>query len=402
MNLSKIQHWALFFFFFSINFEVWDPFNTGGFFSISKLTGILYLLTILPDIKQFLEIKYIKKVLSPIWFFFILLTVISLLNINSVSSSFFDFSVFQNIFLFWILINHERKVPGILIRGFFAFAMGSIFLSILYYYNIGVEYEAGRVSLFGDNENTIGMRMSISVIILLVTIVHNPLRLKKTRFLLIVAIPIMLKLLAESGSRVAFISFALMFILGTILYKTKKTWYKLIVLMFGSALFIFVIQYLLSSEIIFLRLMHTVEEGNLAGRDVIWQGIIPLIQENPIFGVGKTGYAAYSKQVFHQLSSPHNVFIEITCYTGIVGLFTYLLFIYRAALLSWKTYKIKKEYLSILLFIPILGYLLSGQILVNKIGWVIFAYAIGNGAFNSLNYINKSELVGLKREQLNK
>ena len=398
--LTKVQNIALYLFFFSINFEVWDPFNTGGFFSVSKLTGLIYFLTILPDIKQFLDTKFIKPVLIPVWLFFVLLTVISLLNINPISSSFFDFSIFQNLLLFWILINHERRVPGILTRGLFSFALGSIALSLFYNFGIGVEYTSGRVSLFGDNENTIGMRMSISVIIFLITSVQNPFRLKKIRFLLIAAIPLMLKLMAESGSRVAFISFVLMFTGGVLLIKTKKTWYKVFVLVFGGILFAVIIQYVLSSEVLMVRLLKASEEGDLAGRDIIWQKIIPLIKDNPIFGVGKTGYVAYSKQVFYEPSSPHNVIIEILSYTGIVGLIAYLLFVIRSFLFGLKAYKFRKKILPLLLLIPMAGYLLSGQILTNKLGWVIFGYATASGAFLPLEYIRMLKIRMLKIKRL--
>jgi len=390
MNLEKFQRWALYLFFFSINFEIWDPFNTGGFFSVSKLTGIIYFLTVIPHYKQFFLTSYIKPIIVPIWIFFGWLTIISLSNINSVSSYFFDFSIFLNILLFWILINHERKVPGILARGLFSFALGSIALSLYYYFGFGVEYEyyGGRLSLFGDNANIIGMRMSISVIILMFTIVQNPFYLNKIRFLLIAAIPLMLKLMAETGSRVAFISFVLMFSLGVLLIKTKKTWHKLIVLAFGGILFTVIIQYVTDSATLMYRLLSTYETGDLAGRDIIWQDIIPLIKENPIFGVGITGYADYTQQFFRATPSPHNVIIEVLSYTGILGLFTYLLFVFRSCIFGWKAYKYKRAILPLLLLIPVVGLLFSGQILVNKIGWGIFGYATASGAFLPLEYIN--------------
>ena len=49
--IKQVQRFALYLFFFSINFEVWDPFNTDGFFSVSKLTGLIYLFTIIPQIR---------------------------------------------------------------------------------------------------------------------------------------------------------------------------------------------------------------------------------------------------------------------------------------------------------------------------------------------------------------
>lgn len=386
MNLKKAQCLALYLFLFSINFEVFNPFGSSGSFSVSKLTGIIYLLTIIPHYKEFISISHIKSVLTPLWIFFGILTIISLININSVSSSFFDFSIFQNIIMMLILINHNQKVPNILNKGLLSFAIGSIALSIFYYFGIGVEYSTeGRVMLFKDNENTVGMRMSISIIILLFNIFQNPLNIGKSRFFILASFPLMVKLLTESGSRIAFLTLVVMFSIGTFLFKTEKKIYKLFVVLLSGILIFLIIQYVFSNEVFMTRILLTTESGDIAGRDIIWQKLFPLIIENPFFGVGKTGYVEYSQQVFNFVQSPHNVIFEILCYTGFVGLFSYLLFVFRSAIISIKAYKYRHEFLPLLLFIPIAGYLLSGQILNNKIGWVIFAFAIAEGTFIRLN-----------------
>jgi O-antigen ligase len=102
-----------------------------------------------------------------------------------------------------------------------------------------------------------------------------------------------------------------------------------------------------------------------------------LILDNPLFGVGTVGYETYSFMVFGELKSPHNVFLEILCYTGITGLTVYLVFLYRIFRRSFHLYRQTKIILPILLLIPIFASLASGQILNVKIGWLIFAYIAG-------------------------
>ncbi len=376
--MRKLQRIALYVFFFSINFEVYDPFHTGGIFSLSKLTGYIYLLTMIPLIIHNTTSHKIKQLLNPVLIFFGLLTLVSIVNINATSYGFFDFSIFQNIVLFWILLNHEEYEPLVLEKGMLSFAMGSVALALLFNAGIGLGFEGDRVTLFNDNQNNVGLRMSISTIILLTTVLQNRLKMRKFQYLLLIPIPIMLTLMAESGSRVAFLSFILAFIAGGFLFKTKKVWAKILVLGIGVLAFLAVWQFLMHIEVLNTRLLLSLEEGDLSERDIIWQRLLPLIKSNPFFGVGKTGYAEFTQVTFGHFTSPHNVFIEILCLTGITGLFFYLMFLYRIFKGSYFLYKTENLILSLLLIIPVLGLLLSGQILFVKIGWVIFAYISGN------------------------
>lgn len=386
--INQVQRIALYLFFFSINFEVWDPFNTTGFFSVSKLTGLIYLLTIIPHINNFNRTDKIKPFLLPIWFFFGILTCVNLININLISSDFFDFTIFQNIFLFWFFINHERKDPLSLEKGFLSFALGSVALASLFYAGVGIEYAEGRVRIFGDNPNIIGIKMSISMAILILATSQNKLKLGKARYLFLFPIPIMLRLMAETGSRVAFISFALIFVTGIVLFKTKRIWVKISLFTVGSIALIYSWVYLVQAETLMQRLSQSYKEGDLAGREVIWQRLLPLIEYNPIVGVGKTGYEYFSKITFGIGTSPHNVILEVLCYTGIIGLIIYLLFLFRVFKKGYQNYKKDGLLLPLLLLIPVFGSLVSGQILGVKIGWVIFAYIVGSSVFKP-----KSEII---------
>ncbi|MEO5990756.1 MAG: O-antigen polymerase [Ferruginibacter sp.] len=288
MKLKTLQRFTLYIFLFSINFEVWDPFNTGGNFSVSKLTGFLYFASVIPQLGSFLKIKKINSFLIPIWIFFIILTIVSFIHINSSSSQFFNFSIFQNIILLILLVNHARKDYGILQKAMMSFALGSVVVAFFFYFGIGVSMNGGRITLFGDNENTVGIRMCISIVFVSFFIIQNSHKSGTLRILLFISIPIMLSLLVATGSRVAVISFSLCFIIGLILIKTRKVHTKLLIFLVGLFLGIYLYEYILSSSVIAQRLLSSAEGRNLAGRDIIWKKLIPLIENNPVFGVGNT------------------------------------------------------------------------------------------------------------------
>jgi O-antigen ligase len=376
MKLRTLQRVALYILFFSINFEVWDPLNTNGSFSLSKLTGFFYFFTLLPEIPVFINLSNIKKYLWPLLVFFFLLCITNFINVNSVSSEFIDFSILQNILLFVLLINHEKKVPGILEKGLISFAVGSLLVAICFQFGIGVAYQSGRVTVFGDNENTIAIKECISIVVLILVIFENNLSFKRSRYLLLLGLPVMLLLMAQTGSRTGFISFSLMFFVGLLLLKTKHGYFKISIFFFGVIVAYFLWQYLASSDILLERLKSTRQSHDLGGRDRVWDEVVPFVKENLIFGKGESGYTSYMTNITGAFYSPHNVILEVLSYTGITGLFFYVLFLYRIFKISLKKYKKDGSLLQLLLLIPILGLLLSGQLLAVKIGYVIFAFCV--------------------------
>jgi O-antigen ligase len=375
--MSGIQRICLYIFFFSMNFEVWDPFHTNGYFSISKLTGIAYFITMIPSIIRFKTDDALKPIMRMILLFFGLLLFMNGIHTNSIGEYFFDFTIFQNIVLFWILINHEQSEPKILEKGMFSFALGSIALALLYYNGIGIEYSAGRVSIFGDNQNIIGLRMCISITILLLTVLKNNLQLKKTRYLLLLPIPIMIGLMVETGSRHAILAFAMVFVAGLVLFKTEKTWWKIVAFLIGIVSVFFIWQFILQNEVLRNRLVQSIYEGNLSNRDAIWLNIIPLIKSHPIFGVGQSGYAEYCQVIYGVYTSPHNVILEVLVFTGITGLIIYFYFLYLIFRRSWLNYKKEDSLLPVLLLMIAFSMIVISHILEVKIGWAIFAYAAG-------------------------
>jgi hypothetical protein len=389
MRLS-IQNKLLYLFFFSLNFEIWDPLNTEGSFSVAKLTGFLYAFSLIPKLGHFLIIPHqLKSLVRLILFFYAFIVIINLINLNNFSSDFLFFSFLQNIILFLMLLNHERLNPGTIEKGFISFFLGSIALAGFYFLGIGVETSAeGRVSLFGDNENIIGVRMVVSSLIL----THIILKYKQKIFKIVYyVLPLLyfpfVLLILKTGSRLSFISLFLGFSIIFILYQNKNIVSKILVLVIGAFTAIFLFDLAMQSEVLGVRLTKTAESGHLGGRDEIWFSLLPLIENNWLIGVGKTGYAEYAIRFYGVLKSPHNVIVEVLAYTGIIGLLLFLSFVFKSFWYSFKYLKYYNEIVPFIFVIPISGILLSAQILTFKLGWVIIAYAASRKLY--LNQIIK-------------
>jgi len=377
MSLVFFQRFFLACLFFSINFEVWDPINSGGYFSLSKLFGGLYFFSVVIKINEFLAIpKKLVGILISIFIFYFILVMSNIVNLGYYYSDIFSTSIFLNILLFLIILNHERLEPGLIERSFVWFLIGAIFSTISYYFGIGVGVEAdGRVSLFGDDENALGIRMVIALILL----THFTLKYsKKIHWSLLVLMILvympLIDLLFTTGSRVAALSFILVFTLYIFFYKANKIITKTMIIAIFVFSIGFIVDLILKSEVVGKRLMSTKEEGNLAGRDEIWATIWPLIQNNLFLGVGQTGYKDLAYQFFGMHKSPHNVILEVWLYTGILGLCFYLYFLSNCFFQGFKYYLNNKDLVPIVFIVPVLGLILSGQILTLKLGWFILAF----------------------------
>src|SRR5690606_29978058 len=146
------------------------------------------------------------------WMIFIFyLTLISIFNIgqNTELSYILDTTLLLNVLFFIFLINHERKSPGVLIKGFISFIIGASLISVFYLLNFGVEYSSGRLTMFGDNQNKIATRIAIAIILIFYITTTKKITKNKVKYLLLIPLPILLELLFATASRVSFLSLVL-------------------------------------------------------------------------------------------------------------------------------------------------------------------------------------------------
>jgi len=396
-NRFAVQRFFLCLYFFSMTIE---NFNPTGYFSIAKLTAACYLLSVLPSIKAFIFLS--KRSLYffwPILTFLLWITLSSLFNVNSFSSRVLDVEVLQNILLFMVIVNHARRDSLGLNFGLFAFAFGSVCVSVLLFFNIGVTESTGaivngvivyRTSFFNAGPNELSIKLVTGAIIIIGLYFQNPLSFtKKTRLILMCLVPIILWAALKSGSRTALLVFllaGLFWYFASVLVSQNKLKIMVVglvgILVLLVPLVLFVAQ-LNVAETLIARMAESGGESDFSqgGRFMIWAGFLSIIGDNPIFGYGLSGYDQVAYNVFGAVYSPHNVLLEALIYGGVIGFLLYFTFLVKIFLASYKMFRIRGEILPVLLLPTVLAYVIALQGLSEKTCWLILAYIVGRFIF---------------------
>lgn len=368
-------------FMFSLNFESMDFLGLGIDFLMTKITILLLLCMafLIPD-KMF-SVKRVKYFLFPIVLFLILLTAISFLHRHGSTVSFIDVPFILNILIFIIVLNIGFESDEIIYKGLLSFALGATIIAVLGILNIQIEEQLeGRYTVFGSNANELGIRAALSIVIFLFLYFKKGFSTLIEKPVLLILCPLMLHSILSTGSRTAFL---VLFTGLLILYKPQKGMSVaakgvLFYAMMGILVVVWVV--FLRESLVVIRLFDTVNSSDLSGRDFLWAKVFLIIVENPLFGVGKTGYAMEISALLNQnkdgIASPHNVFVETLAYTGIVGLSILLLFLFRVIKAIVRTFRKDKNRYPLAFFMPILATLLSGQLFHPKVYWVLIAVII--------------------------
>lgn len=378
-----------------MNFETVDLFNLHVDYLASKITITFLFIVSMFNYRTLFDIKYYYNYLNPIIIYFGFLTLISFLNKSELYSTFFDLPFTLNIIVFVILINYSRIQPDILLKGLFFFAIGAFILAVLPFLGMGNSAELegleGRLTIFSLNQNKYGLNLCIALLTLTTILFDRKYRRAKIRYLLLLIFPLIFSSMVQTGSRVSLISFILGISAFIYLNKLVSSAQKIILIVSTLLTAILLWKTYLKDALVIDRLILTLKEGDLSSRDLIWNTIGDIISSNYIWGVGITGYTEIMDKSFG-ISSPHNVFIEVLCYTGILGLFLFVIFLYRIITSAIKRYSQNGELLPIILLCPIFGTMLSGQLFDQKIYWILFSYIAGSDIleypYNSSNHNN--------------
>tara|TARA_X000000950_G_scaffold204072_1_gene245693 strand:+ start:33861 stop:35090 length:1230 start_codon:yes stop_codon:yes gene_type:complete len=387
INISRtsMQNIALYFYFFSINFE---SVNLYGYGSSSFFAGLIYLILISPSVKIFTAFNDNLKFFFPLVLFFVWLIFISLININSFSSRFFDLAFFLNILIFFTMVNHASKDKLALEKGFFFFAIGSIIAATLLFLGIGVDesdegLRAGRQTFFNSGPNEFGIKLVTGAAVIIAILIQDNLKLGRYRYLLALFLPIIINGILNTASRTAILCLLLL-PLTWMFFRVLKSKYKFYAL-FSGLFFVFISLipvgfFILQNQIVLDRIEYTsVSNSDFEelGRFFLWLGFYNLLFENLIFGNGLSGFDLITFKYFGFVESPHNIFLEIILYTGLIGLTIYFIFFFRTIYASYRLFKDFQMLLPILLLPTIFAYSMALQALTEKICWVVFAYIVG-------------------------
>lgn len=374
-SVERIQIICACLFFASIHFEVFSPFMEK--FSIAKMAAYLYLASLIfTPLYKLVNLKNIQKNIISCFLLIGLITISSL--INGCEQIFYS-TLFQNIIMFWMVLNHYRRDDRLFEWGMLSFSICAAIIGFLFMQGIGVGISLeGRMTMFDDNENAVGLKMATAALFLLSFCLRQDKRKASFRpWLLFLTIPI-INLMFATASRTALVVFAVGLFVFFLLYPSKKKSVKFLWFIVGFVVIYIGYNIVLQQELLMERMNLTVDEGNLSGRDIIWAVYLELILDNPILGVGlDMGGFEFSMSHFEDAArSPHQVLIEVAVYSGILGLATFLFFLfymYKDAFLWLKTKA--RNITPLILCISTVAMIMAGQALGTKLFWVIAAYA---------------------------
>ena len=366
----------------AINF---DYFMVGGVISFVTLLILLYFVSVFIFLGRVTLSVYYKKILVLPFLYLALLILMNLVNSNTVSHRLiqpgFAFCLGLFVFVFFHL-SKDNKAYEFLLSGLMT---GGILMSFFFWVGVGVEYQNGRLTMFGTNPNNLGCLLCLSVAIMLYKVIIDDLfNLRLLRFLFLLTLFPIVRLILSTGSRTAFFSMSsvalLVFLVAPTKYKITKV--VLVAILIGTIIIGY--GYLLEYEDLYSRIMLTFSDGDLSNRESIWARLVPLALDHP-FGIGQTGYTEFTQQVFLSTdidgaASPHNVLLEVALYTGFLGLFIMSLFWFRVFRCAWYEFKKGRDLLPILLMLVIFVQMLLGQILTFRTAWVVYAYVIAGSS----------------------
>ena len=387
-QIQNLQYFFVCLFFASLNFEVFSPIVEQ--FSVSKMVAILYMASLLITPQKLFSTKDFGAPMASVIIMFLLMIFSSMIH---GSRQIFDFSIFLNIIMFWMLLNHTRKDVRVFDEGLFWFSVSSCFVGICSMIGLGVAIgDDMRVTVFGENANNLGFKMGLGTLFLInYCLNHTPSQQIYKPWLLLMIIP-MVSLLLGTASRSSVIFLAVGCILFVLLRPSKKMSTKVLWLVIGSVLLLWGYKTIQKQDVLMKRMERTINEGSLSTRDEIWAVYGQVIRAHPTLGVGFSGGEKASREQFGYVRSPHNVFLEVALYSGVIGLSFFAFFMFLMFRGAWRYYIRLQDIGPLMTCVALLMLVLSGQALSQKMFWAFAAYAISFPIYkNRIPILSNSE-----------
>lgn len=231
--------------------------------------------------------------------------------------------------LIWEFAVQEREQTALLAA--YVFGAYVSIASILYYFSLGIQSSWFRYSAHGFDPNEIGLILALGVPI------AWRLALTEKRWWLApvyyLYVPLAFLAITLTASRTAFVVVlvAALYVLWTL---SRAHWVSrlasliIVLAAIGSLLFL-VPEYSLER---LSSLTSSVMGGRLNIREYIWARGLSVFSEDPLLGIGITGFRTGVEQFKTGGFAPHNLFLSVLVEQGLIGLMLFLAVLIAAAL----------------------------------------------------------------------
>lgn len=269
-----------------------------------------------------------------------------------------------------------KEYPQLQSRVLITYVIASGLTSIIYLTLIGsslAPVSSGRYFFLGENPNSYSARMVISVVI---TLFLLPTVSQKFRLVSLLLLPSQLIVIYLSGSRGALLMLSIAFMIFLFASKltiSSKTLYSLLILV-GLIGFVSFYGESNITEASGLERLLTLFESGDSGREHLWSQTFSIFLDNPIIGVGQSGFTYEMMSRYGENRDAHNLFLFLLASGGLIGISLFLIF--YLSLFSSVIKVRTKSPMSLALFLVMLLFILkSGGILGYSLMWFVFAIA---------------------------
>lgn len=383
--VNRIVRWALYAMVFSIPFEL--PNREIIPVEIPTLTAAIFLLTTALQPR----VAYGRLPAPLAWFFGGLYAYVLAAAVNHTDYEREVVQLFllllEGILVFWSasnLLRNEAIARRVLIT--LGLACGT--LALLSLAGVGktahVVYTGGeRLTVFGQNANNTAMVLSTGLIALggLAYVLHPA--WPRHRWMIWPVAGMLGLAVIESGSRGGLVALGagfLVFMLGG-----RTAWLRLRNVTIGAIALGALLWASYNSTLMRNRLASAATEGNLAGREEIFPGLIQMFSEKPLLGWGpvtnKYELGIRLHEIKHPRRDAHNMVLEVLTAAGVLGTVPFLVAVGLSTLAAWRARRHLHGILPMALVAVVLSANMSGNRITNKVFWLVFAYAVAAATY---------------------
>ena len=356
-----------------------------GYFTLSKMLGILFFLSALLNKKMFFSKR--SPALTPLLIYLVVLFVSGLqISAGIVQWDKFVYvasTLVQSVVSFQLLYSYFSVRSPKVLWWYGACCCVTGALEALHIYSS--YFVEGRSVTFGDDPNTVAAVYALSIVIVVYLAVLNweqprgaYLLPQLGRIAAVISIPIIITAMADSGSRGGMLAGVAGLLALIMLHRATRVPLSLKMLL---ALVICggVYRAISGSESVD-RWQQTVHEGDTAGRTAIYAVAWDMITERPLLGhgiiqnwytLGERRGDVYRGVMFR---GTHNQFLQVFSSLGLFGGIPFLWFLWRCLRPSWEKYSQDRDALGLALFIALMAICSSLDWDNQKEFWMILAF----------------------------
>jgi O-antigen ligase len=290
--------------------------------------------------------------------------------------------LFQNIALMWICCGLFRN-EGLARRLMLLFALGTVGTAVCMGLGVATsEVAMGDRLVFGDesNANMVAHRLAFAAVILVGMVFMSKRRGPLQRSLLLAFAATLFSAMILTGSRGNVVAF--LAALATLVLEKERT--RRLAIRGGIIALCFAAAFAaLKSDYLKDRILSTITEGDLAGRDLIYPVVLELIQEKPLLGWGENNareeLAGRTVLRCGKLLDQHNEWLWVLSSSGIVGAVPVLFGMAMTLSAAWRARGGPRGALPLALLIAVLVETMTSGLQGTKTQWIAFAYALTAG-----------------------